>query len=230
MSDKKLPDCAACGISLFEKACYVEGGKGPAGCPTLNLKGLAEEARDVYREPATREFARLASVQEGECYLGRDKKPYIPRCGKSRIQETCEFAEKIGAGRLGLAFCMGLAQEARQLRGILANQGFEVVSVACKVGRMLKEEELGIEDHEKIMVGTAEAACNPVLQAKVLNDAKTDLNVLLGLCVGHDSLFLKHARAMSTVLAVKDRVTGHNPLAALNASHSYYMYLQRKGF
>ena len=68
--------------------------------------------------------------------------------------------------------------------------------------------------------------CNPILQAMVLNDGKTDLNVLLGLCVGHDSLFFKYAEAPCTVLAVKDRLLGHNPLAAIYTSDSYYRSLK----
>jgi uncharacterized metal-binding protein len=64
--------------------------------------------------------------------------------------------------------------------------------------------------------------CNPIYQAKLLNHEKTDFNILLGLCVGHDSLFFKHADAPTTVLAVKDRVTGHNPLAAIYLSEGYY--------
>jgi len=51
--------------------------------------------------------------------------------------------------------------------------------------------------------------------------------VLLGLCVGHDSLFFKHATAMGTVLAVKDRLLGHNPLAAIFQYESYYRYLKK---
>ena len=54
-----------------------------------------------------------------------------------------------------------------------------------------------------------------------------DLNVVLGLCVGHDALFLKRATAFTTVLAAKDRVTGHNPLAAVYTVHSYYRKLKK---
>lgn len=71
-----------------------------------------------------------------------------------------------------------------------------------------------------------ETMCNPLLQAELLNRAETEFNVLLGLCVGHDSLFLKAAKAPCTVLAVKDRVTGHNPLAAVYTLDSYYRALK----
>ena len=230
MAELKEPQCAVCGINKLERACFVDHGKAPASCPGHNFQDLIRESREEYRKPAVREFARLASVQEGECYLERDRQPFLPHCGKTRIQEVCEFAHKIGAGKLGLAFCIGLAEEARMLHSIFTAQGFEVASVICKTGRILKEETLGIRDEEKILIGTDESACNPIAQAKILNRAGTELNVLLGLCVGHDSLFFKYADAYTTVLAVKDRVTGHNPLAALYTSHMYTLYLHRKGF
>jgi uncharacterized metal-binding protein len=135
--------------------------------------------------------------------------------------EICEFAQKMGYKRLGLAFCIGLVQEAKAVEGILKSQGFEVISVVCKAGRIPKKK-IGIKDDENIFIGTDEAMCNPIYQAKVLNKAKTEFNILLGLCVGHDSLFFKNAKAPTTVLAVKDRVTGHNPLAAIYLSNSYY--------
>ena len=64
--------------------------------------------------------------------------------------------------------------------------------------------------------------CNPLGQARALDQAGTELNLLLGLCVGHDSLFMKHSVAPVTVLAAKDRVLGHNPLAAIYLADGYY--------
>ena len=58
--------------------------------------------------------------------------------------------------------------------------------------------------------------------AMLLNEAGTGLNVLIGLCVGHDSLFFRHSEAPVTVLVAKDRVTGHNPAAVLYTSRGYY--------
>ena len=68
--------------------------------------------------------------------------------------------------------------------------------------------------------------CNPILQAKMLNQAKTDLNVVVGLCVGHDSLFYKYSEAITTTMITKDRVLGHNPAAALYTAETYYKRLQ----
>ena len=83
-----------------------------------------------------------------------------------------------------------------------------------------------MREHEKIFIGEHEAMCNPIAQAMIVNDSKVQFNVLLGLCVGHDSLFFKYAEAPTTVLAVKDRVTGHNPLAAVYLLDSYYARLK----
>lgn len=79
---------------------------------------------------------------------------------------------------------------------------------------------------EKIYRGTDEAMCNPVFQAKLLNRGQVDFNVLLGLCVGHDALFFQFSQVPTTVLAVKDRVTGHNPLAAVYQADSYYLKIR----
>jgi len=146
---------------------------------------------------------------------------------KTRILEIMEFAEKMKFKRLGLAFCVGLKKEAEIVNSILETRGFKVVSVCCKAGRTSKDR-IKIEDKDKIFQGTDESMCNPIFQARLLNEEATDFNILLGLCVGHDSLFFRHSDAYTTVLAVKDRVTGHNPLAAVYLNESYYRKLTAK--
>jgi uncharacterized metal-binding protein len=221
--------CAYCQIDKQEKICLVEGGKGPKFCPTLKQKDTVAEAITEYEKEEIGEFARQASIQEGECYANREVKPYIKFPVKPRIQEICEFAKKMGYKKLGIAFCIGLAREAFILNKILVNQGFEVVSVMCKVGRVPKEK-IGVKDKEKINIGEFEPMCNSIAQARILNQEKTEFNIVLGLCVGHDSLFFKYADAYTTVLAAKDRVLGHNPLAALYTAESYYSRMMKSGF
>ncbi|HIZ06763.1 MAG TPA: DUF1847 domain-containing protein, partial [Candidatus Eubacterium avistercoris] len=74
------------------------------------------------------------------------------------------------------------------------------------------------KEYEKVGINI----CNPILQAKILNEEKTDLNIVMGLCVGHDSLFYKYAEGLTTTLVAKDRVLGNNPAAALYTADSYY--------
>jgi uncharacterized metal-binding protein len=219
------PSCATCRLATFERACVTEEGKSSKGCPTFSRQKVLDDANREYELSGVRDFARQASVQEAECYANRHQRPYVMQPTKTRIVEICEFAEKMGYRRLGLAFCLGLANEAEVVVEIFKKHGFEVVSVLCKAGRTPKEE-LGLKDEHKIFQGKLESMCNPIYQAKLLNHEKTDFNILLGLCVGHDSLFFKFAEAPTTVLAVKDRVTGHNPLAAIYLSGTYYQKLK----
>ena len=135
------------------------------------------------------------------------------------------FAQRLGISRLGIASCIGLIREARMFQAILEAHDFEVFAVCCKVGSIPKED-IGLADEDKVRPGEYEVLCNPIGQAQLLNEAGTGLNVAVGLCVGHDSLFFQHSEAPVTVLIAKDRVTGHNPAAALYTSHSYYRRLR----
>jgi len=229
MAKEITAHCGDCTLSVLERICLNPKGKGGKGCPTLTKKDLIETCMTEYKKEEIGEFARQASIQEGECYANRNKEPYLLHPTKPRIQEICEFAHKMAYTRLGLVYCIGLAREGTAVVRILEAQGFDVVSVVCKVGSIAKEE-IGIKEEEKVRIGQYESMCNPILQAMVVNDAMTHFNIALGLCVGHDSLFFKYANAPTTVLAAKDRISGHNPLGPIYTSSSYYARLKKEGF
>jgi uncharacterized metal-binding protein len=221
------PDCAKCLVGACNLRIKVDQKplieKCPNYCPMKIRTEIIEKTMLEYDQPDVKEFARQASIQEFECY---EQTPEGRRTKNPRILETIQFARKMKYKKLGLAFCAGLTGEARTLTEIMENNGFEIVSVRCKVGAVPKER-IGILPREKIAgPGYYESMCNPVIQAEILNEEKVDLAIMLGLCVGHDSLFLKYCRVPVTVIAVKDRVTGHNPLAALYLSGSYYSRLK----
>jgi uncharacterized metal-binding protein len=231
MTARTSPACAGC----VKGDCHptIKAGEAPpmdklpTFCPMKNLPEVIKKAVAEYNKPEVKEFARQASKQEFEAYEqlpGGLRKPRNPR-----ILELIQFARKCDYKKLGLAFCVGLQNEARTLSEMLENNGFEVVSVCCKVGAVAKEN-IGIQPAEKI--GGAEnweSMCNPIAQAEILNSEKVDLAVMLGLCIGHDTLFIRYCQRPITVIAVKDRVTGHNPLAPLYTSSTYYSYLMGKG-
>jgi len=158
-------------------------------------------------------MARAAAEIEG-LYYGK----------ATRVEEIVLFAKRIGAERIGVATCRGLIEEARIFVKLLRAKVLEPYTVACKVGSVDKRE-IGVAEEARLQKDAYEAMCNPVLQAQLLNAKKTELNVLVGLCVGHDSLFIKHSAAPVTTLIVKDRVLCHNPVAALYASNTYYKRL-----
>ena len=222
------PRCAMCGVLICEnKGAKADGPppdvtKAPPFCPMRLLPEIYDEAQAEYDDPVTGGFARLGSIQESEGY---EKTPHGRKPVNSRLEELIQFARKCSYKRLGIAHCGGLLAEARTLSQILEKNGFEVVTVMCKTGGVPKER-LGLLPEQKL--GEAEdweSMCNPIAQAKLINASRVDFAVMLGLCIGHDTLFLKYCEVPVTVFAVKDRLMGHNPLAALYTSGSYYKRL-----
>lgn len=199
--------CSDCGTLN----CHKQDRKFPAFCVTESLaKERLGDTLDLYRgDGLDGRIAHAAAEVEG-IYYGR----------LTRVEETVAFAKRIGATRVGIASCVGLMAETTIFAKVLDKAGLTPVTVACKVGSTDKTE-IGIPDAWKIRKGKFEGLCNPVLQARVLNEKGTELNVVMGLCVGHDSLFIRHSQAPVTVLVVKDRVLAHNPVAALHTTHSY---------
>jgi uncharacterized metal-binding protein len=216
-------ECAKCNKVVCTSKAFL---KGPPNCPTKTKKETIQKALTKYDDPQTREFARKASIQEFECYM-RLPEGLTPRY--PRVEEVVQFAKKMGYKKLGVAFCVGLMAETKTLVRILENRGFDVVSVCCKAGAVPKER-IGITEEQKIAgAGSFEPMCNPISQAEILNNEGAEFNIVVGLCVGHDSLFFKHAKAPTTVLVAKDRVFGHNPVMGLYLAHSpYYRKLLRK--
>jgi len=215
-------ECAKCTKVVCDSKAFDQG---PPNCPTKTRQEVIQQALAEYDKPEVRKFARQASIQEFECYMDLPEGS-TPR--NPRVEEVAQFAKKMGYKKLGIAFCDGLRNEAKILTTILENRGFDVVSVCCKAGGIPKET-IGITEEQKIAgPGQWETMCNPITQAEILNSEGTEFNIVVGLCVGHDSLFIKYARAPVTVLVVKDRVFGHNPAAGLYLSGSYYRKLMRK--
>ena len=230
--DPVTPDCASCAAVQAKKGathCWSADPKAappaPGACPTRAHADTVAATLPAYTDGGDdARLARVAAQVEGLCYEKAGDGAVHARW--TRVEDTIAFAKLMGWRRVGIATCIGLLDEAARLEEILRAQGLEPISVCCKVGSVDKER-LGIADGEKVRPGTFEPACNPLAQARLLNEVGTDMNVVVGLCVGHDMLFSKHARAPVTTLVVKDRVTGHNPAAVLYGQNFYYKRLAR---
>lgn len=196
--------CAECAL----KGCRTkQEDKMPSNCPCK--KFTEEEMLSLYSEIEREESVCSAQVEsEGYSRL-------------TRVEETMIYAHKMGYKKIGVAFCVGLRQEAKIFTNILRKNGFETESVVCKCVSIDKTK-IGLQEDKKIKPGNFEPMCNPVGQAKLLEIADTDFNVVIGLCVGHDTMFLRHSKAPVTVMVVKDRVLAHNPVGALYANYHYY--------
>jgi uncharacterized metal-binding protein len=210
MTTYETPSCAYCPSTV--RACRVGEGeeRGPGYCPSKVDAGGIAHAEDYRRDPFIERVAQVSAVVESEGY-----------CKWTRVEEICHFAKRMGFRRVGIATCISFVDLSRVFSAILESHGLEVASVACKNGGVAKES-IGLKDEEKIRPGTFEAICNPISQAELLNRAGCELNVIVGLCVGHDSLFIRHAQGLVTTLVTKDRVLAHNPVGALQLADTYY--------
>ena len=174
-------------------------------------ESVQEQAKQLYQQEENHRIAYCAALTEAGGY-----------CQDTRMVEIIKFLHRAGYHKIGLAFCTGLFKEAQEVVNILEYNGFEVVSIICKNGAITKDF-IGITDAQAVRGNCkTESMCNPIGQALLLNEQKTEFNLILGLCVGHDTLFIKYSDAPITALAVKDRVTGHNPLAPIYNAQGYY--------
>lgn len=196
--------CATCKA----QQCVLEEGKDFKTCPTGKKEILNQALEELHKEENLHFYQTSARIE---------KQGYGHW---TRVRETMEFAKAMGYKKLGIAFCGGFMKEAEILHEIIESHGMESYSVMCKTGRKDKREA-GLTEEDKIHSGF-EPMCNPIAQALFLNEAETEFNLILGLCVGHDSLFSKYSKAMVTTVVVKDRVLAHNPVGALYTYQGYY--------
>ena len=206
MSENK--SCVDCGILN----CQTRDKEYPEFCLTAELTAdTIDKVRKLYEIEENNKVSVISAQIENEFYLRY-----------TRVEELIEFAKRMGYMKIGIATCVGLIEESRILARILRKNGFEVYGAVCKIGSFLKKD-VGVAEED--MTRTGAVMCNPIMQAEVLNQAETDFNVVMGLCVGHDSLFYKYSKALVTTLVAKDRVLAHNPVGALYQAKAYYRKL-----
>lgn len=210
MDETRELSCADCG-TLACRGKVTE--KFPKFCLTVEAgeAGAAESLRRYEENEEEKALVRNASILEAEFY-----------CKMCRVEETIEFVRRMGYKKIGVATCMGMLAEAKIFSRILQKKDIDHTVVCCKVGAVEKGE-IGMGPEQKLNGGCGhESMCNPILQAETLRRHGTEFNVVMGLCVGHDSLFMRHSHAPVTVMVVKDRVLGHNPVAALYMAEGIY--------
>jgi len=175
----------------------------PEYCQAQGYRELIEKNKQPYHDMDIKRI-HLATAR----VINRGKDDW------NRIKQCIEFARELGVTRVGLAVCVALLREGREFARFLGRAGFQVVSVACTIGG-LNPQETGISDE---WVSPRGISCNPIAQAEIMNEEKTELNFVYGLCVGHDTLFMMKSKAPVTYVAVKDTVTGNNPSAVLHST------------
>lgn len=212
--NKIYPQCAKCPAMYCVRMPMAEIQKDILEdyCPMKTMSELIKKSIKKYDLDDLRSTYIPATITEKEGY---EQVRGVLRPVRPRIRELVEFAKKIGVRNIGVAFCVGLHDEAAKVSEILEEHEFVVASVLCKCGGVDKTK-LGVSEEYKLRGPlTFDAGCNPIVQAELLNKSKTEINVIVGLCIGHDIIFTMNSKAPVTTLIVKDRLTGHNPVISL---------------
>ncbi len=129
-----------------------------------------------------------------------------------RLSELIYFALEMNYKKIGIAYCTDLSEPAGIVAHVL-RRFFDVLSVCCKIG--------GEQLSDTILNEKNKTACNPYGQANILNMAKTDFNVAIGLCIGTDCIFNEYSNVPVTTLFVKDKSLANNPIGAVYSD--YYL-------
>ncbi len=192
--------CNAC-VRVECRHGYPEGI--PAYCMATRFHEIVEQTKTEYSTPDIVDIYKASGKVVASGY-GR----------WPRIQEAIEFARELKLSKIGLASCVALIRELGMVAELFVGAGFNTISAACQIGRVSPKDRgvtLDTTDFRGLY-------CNPIAQAEILNNEGTQLNFILGLCLGHDIIFTRYSKAPVSTLIVKDRVTGHNPAAALYSS------------
>ncbi|MFC1918654.1 DUF1847 domain-containing protein [Chloroflexota bacterium] len=196
---KRVIMCNAC----VKQECRLDYPSGiPDYCLATRFQKVLEETSSEYSAPDSADIYKAAGRVTTNGY-GR----------WSRIQEAVEFAKELKVSKVGLASCVGLIRELGLVAELFTGAGFTVIAATCQIGRVSPETR-GVPE----LKNSRGAYCNPIAQAEILNSEGTQLNFIMGLCMGHDILFNRYSKAPVSTLIVKDRVTGNNPAAALYSS------------
>jgi uncharacterized metal-binding protein len=124
----------------------------------------------------------------------------------NRVNEIVAYCKEAGIKKVGIANCISFEKQAKKLEFVLTENGLVVEKANCKLGKMKFDE---------LLPGYRGTSCNPAGQANHLAERDTELNIMMGLCLGHDIIFNTKSKAPVTPLLVKDRKLDHNPLKAL---------------
>lgn len=181
--------------------CLVFGGKFCPGADQCPLGGVAVAEEGDWAH--TMLDATLDVVLEKERQL-------------CRLSEVVYFCLEMKYRTIGIAFCSDLEEPARIAATVL-KRFFTVVGVCCKTGTSHPQKA---DSGGTVPRADSEPPrpCNPLGQAKVLNRARCDLVIVIGLCVGADCVLTKACKAPVTTLFVKDRVLANNPIGAVYSS------------
>ena len=125
------------------------------------------------------------------------------------VQNMAQLLATFQAVSLGLTLFLGTIAAISLVVGGIGIMNIMLATVAERTREIGIRKALGAKDRD-------------ILRQVLIETLVITLGGgMVGLCLGHDILFIKHSKADVTPLIVKDRLTGHNPVAALYASRYF---------
>ena len=173
-------------------------------CQANNYLEELEKAKNEYRTQS------VINIYEAACIVGATNDGFRPR-----IEEAIDFARQLKLSKIGFATCNAFKKEQELIGKLFIRKDLDVICANCQIGRVSAEDR-GVPRLNKYI----NSFCNPIAQAEILNRGGTQLNFIVGLCMGHDILFTRYSKAPVSTLIVKDRMMGNNPAAALYGYHA----------
>lgn len=203
-NNMRYPTCYKCDCSQH---CSIGiPNKELINCPIRSSPDIQRKAIKMYQTDKIIKKANIVSTIVKE------------QMSMPRLQDTLEFARGMGYKKIGIASCASLQKETKITAEKFTQNGFEVSSVCCQTGG---DKKTNVDTPEDFALPFKKGyrmdyvTCNPVAQALLLNNVKTDLNLIIGLCIGHDITFTRLSDAPVSTLIAKDRIIHHNPAATL---------------
>lgn len=197
--------CASC----TKKSCLLHNQENPPlNCPMQDQDTLSKCKKEYFDKDG------------GKLYLSTMETAMEAKdLGETRTLEAIRFAKKNGWKKIGIAHCIGFCNEAAAASKLIKKAGLECETVVCTNGGINLCDYMSIPTkHLDDVENNYAVGCNPIGQAKYLEKANTDYNLIFGLCVGHDALFTKYSHVLTSVIMVKDRSRYRDPISGLFAA------------
>ena len=172
----------------------------PEDCPTRTAPQVLAEARRIYHDPDS---------QAHRLYQAFGRLIHTGGAKKSRVEHIVDFCRSLGVNTMGVASCLRYLKEAHFLRQLFMEQGWGAHVAICKFGGF-KTPDVAVQKDTDWIV------CNPLGQALLLNDLGCEVNVTLGLCMGHEMIFNHYSEGLVTNLVVKEKISQEHSLDTLH--------------
>jgi len=111
-----------------------------------------------------------------------------------RVDEIIAYCHEAGIKRIGIVNGISIEKQVKHLQNVLTSRGFKVDKAHCMLGKVKFDE---------LVPGYKGTTCNPAGQADYLAEKDTQLNIMMGLWLGHDMVFNSKSNVPVTPLVLK---------------------------